>query len=43
MATMDQLAPYFWARLVAGIGFALGLVCYLLSFVQRKNVVIATA
>jgi nitric oxide reductase subunit B len=43
MATMDQLAPYFWARLVAGIGFALGLVCYLLSFIQRKNVVIATA
>ena len=43
MATMDQLAPYFWARLVAGVGFALGLVCYLLSFVQRKNVVIATA
>lgn len=43
MATMDQLAPYFWARLVAGIGFALGLVCYLLSFVQRKNVVMATA
>ncbi|WP_275546524.1 cbb3-type cytochrome c oxidase subunit I [Pseudomonas sp. Marseille-Q0931] len=42
MATMDQLAPYFWARLVAGIGFALGLVCYLLSFVQRKNVVMAT-
>ncbi|WP_212629341.1 cbb3-type cytochrome c oxidase subunit I [Pseudomonas sp. KB-10] len=43
MATMDQLAPYFWARLVAGVGFALGLVCYLLSFVQRKNVVMATA
>ncbi|HBZ94834.1 MAG TPA: nitric-oxide reductase large subunit [Pseudomonas sp.] len=43
MATMDQLAPYFWARLVAGIGFALGLVCYLLSFIQRKNVVMATA
>ncbi|WP_161864160.1 cbb3-type cytochrome c oxidase subunit I [Pseudomonas yangonensis] len=43
MATMDQLAPYFWARLVAGIGFALGLVCYLLSFVQRKNIVMATA
>ncbi len=43
VATMDQLAPYFWARLVAGIGFALGLVCYLLSFIQRKNIVMATA
>ncbi|QLF92648.1 cbb3-type cytochrome c oxidase subunit I [Pseudomonas sp. ABC1] len=35
MATMDQLAPYFWMRLVAGVGFAIGLLCYLLSFVQR--------
>lgn len=43
MATMDQLAPYFWARLAAGVGFAVGLLCYLLSFVQRKNVVIAMA
>lgn len=43
MATMDQLAPYFWARLVAGLGFAAGLVCYLLSFIQRKNNIIATA
>lgn len=43
MATMDQLAPYFWARLAAGVGFAIGLVCYLLSFIQRKNVIIATA
>ena len=43
MATMDQLAPYFWMRLVAGVGFAVGLVCYLLSFVQRRNPIIARA
>ncbi len=43
MATAEKLAPYFWMRLVAGVAFALGLVCYLLSFVQRRNPIIARA
>ena len=35
MATMDHLALLFWARLVSGIGFLLGLLCYLYSFKRR--------
>ncbi|CAH0305480.1 nitric-oxide reductase large subunit [Pseudomonas mediterranea] len=35
MATTDHLRPLFWARLVSGVGFLLGLLCYLLSFRQR--------
>ncbi len=35
MATMDHLKPLFWARLVSGVGFLAGLLCYLFSFRQR--------
>ena len=35
MATADQLAIFFWLRLVAGVFFLIGLVCYLYSFRQR--------
>ena len=38
MNTMDQLAVFFWLRLVAGLFFFVGLVCYLLSFRQRGEV-----
>ena len=37
MNTMDQLAVFFWLRLVAGFGFLIGLACYLLSFRQRAE------
>jgi nitric oxide reductase subunit B len=35
MATVEQMQGLFWARLVAGVGFLCGLLCYLLSFRQR--------
>ena len=35
MATVERLQVLFWARLVAGIGFLVGLLCYLFSFRQR--------
>ncbi|WP_120994597.1 cbb3-type cytochrome c oxidase subunit I [Stutzerimonas urumqiensis] len=38
MLTMDQLRVFFWLRLFAGVGFAIGLVCYLVSFMQRGRV-----
>ncbi|MBV7483615.1 cbb3-type cytochrome c oxidase subunit I [Bordetella sp. BOR01] len=37
MNTMDQLALFFWLRLVFGVTFLVGLVCYLLSFRQRGS------
>lgn len=37
MNTMDQLAVFFWLRLVAGVMFLIGLACYLLSFRQRAE------
>ena len=38
MATMDQLAVFFWARLASGVVFLLGLLCYLSSFVTQGRV-----
>ncbi|WP_312514916.1 cbb3-type cytochrome c oxidase subunit I [Stutzerimonas nitrititolerans] len=38
MNTADQLAIFFWLRLVAGVFFLIGLVCYLYSFRQRGRV-----
>ena len=35
MATMDQLAVFFWARLASGVVFLIGLICYLSSFVTQ--------
>ncbi|MBP8202554.1 MAG: cbb3-type cytochrome c oxidase subunit I [Pseudomonas sp.] len=35
MATMDQLAVFFWVRLAAGVMFLLGLMSYLWSFLPR--------
>lgn len=35
MATQDQLVIFYWLRLGSAIVFAIGLVCYLLSFKQR--------
>ncbi|WP_415755513.1 cbb3-type cytochrome c oxidase subunit I [Pseudomonas leptonychotis] len=35
MATMDQLAVFFWARLAGGVMFMIGLICYLWSFIPR--------
>jgi len=32
MNTQDQLMIFYWLRLIAGVGFLIGLVCYLLSF-----------
>ena len=43
MATADQLAIFFWLRLVAGVFFLIGLVCYLYSFRQRGRVPVAAA
>ena len=37
MATVDQLRIFFWLRLIAGVFFFIGLICYLLSFRQRKE------
>src|SRR3546814_10904241 len=39
MNTMEQLALFFWLRLAAGVGFLVGLVCYLLSFRQRGSMI----
>ena len=36
MATVDQLAVFFWVRLAAGVMFMLGLLCYLWSFLPRR-------
>ncbi|SDU06077.1 nitric oxide reductase, NorB subunit apoprotein [Pseudomonas pohangensis] len=36
MATVDQLAVFFWARLAAGVVFLIGLICYLWSFMPRR-------
>ncbi|MBD7978853.1 cbb3-type cytochrome c oxidase subunit I [Serpens gallinarum] len=43
MNTMDQLAVFFWLRLVAGVGFGIGLICYFLSFRQRGEVRVTAA
>ncbi len=43
MNTMDQLAVFFWLRLVAGVFFAIGLGCYLSSFRQRARVAVSGA
>lgn len=32
MAVQDQLAPFYWMREVAGVVFAIGLICYFISF-----------
>ena len=37
MNTVDQLAVFFWLRLVAGVFFLIGLICYLYSFKQRAR------
>ena len=37
MNTVDQLAVFFWLRLVAGVFFLIGLICYLYSFKQRSR------
>jgi len=37
MNTADQLALFFWLRLVAGVFFLVGLICYLMSFRQRAE------
>ena len=37
MATVDQLAVFFWARLAAGVVFLIGLICYLWSFLPRRE------
>jgi nitric oxide reductase subunit B len=37
MSTVDQLAVFFWLRLVAGVFFLIGLICYLYSFKQRAR------
>jgi nitric oxide reductase subunit B len=37
MATVEHLQGLFWARLVSGVVFLLGLVCYLCSFRQRAR------
>lgn len=42
MATVDQLKIFFWLRLYSGLGFAVGLICYLLSFRQRGRVAVAS-
>nr|BFD41784.1 nitric-oxide reductase subunit NorB [Pseudomonas sp. FFPRI_1] len=35
MSTVEHLRGLFWARLVSGLGFMAGLLCYLSSFRQR--------
>jgi len=42
MATVDQLKIFFWLRLYSGIGFFIGLICYLLSFRQRGRVAVVS-
>ena len=36
MATQDELVSFYWARLVFGVMFALGLVAYFISFFISK-------
>ncbi|MDF3931123.1 cbb3-type cytochrome c oxidase subunit I [Pseudomonas citronellolis] len=43
MATVEQLKVYFWLRLFAGVGFFVGLLCYLLSFRQRGRLAVGVA
>jgi len=48
MTTVDQLQVFFWLRLAAGVGFFIGLGCYLFSFKRRgqdvlKGVAVASA
>lgn len=38
MNTAEQLRVFFWLRLIAGVFFMIGLVCYLTSFRQRGRV-----
>ncbi len=40
MNTQEQLMIFYWLRLAAGVGFLIGLVCYLCSF--KKSLQIAT-
>jgi nitric oxide reductase subunit B len=40
MATVDQLAVFFWVRLAAGVMFLLGLLAYLWSFLPRGQAVV---
>lgn len=35
MATQDQLMLFYWLRFIAGVGFLVGLVCYLMSFSKK--------
>jgi nitric oxide reductase subunit B len=41
MATMDQLAVFFWARLAGGVMFMIGLICYLWSFIPRGQALVS--
>ncbi|MED5609433.1 cbb3-type cytochrome c oxidase subunit I [Pseudomonas sp. JH-2] len=43
MATVEQLKVFFWLRLYAGVGFFIGLICYLLSFRQRGRIAVGVA
>jgi len=43
MNTADQLAIFFWLRLIAGVFFLIGLVCYLYSFRQRGRLPVVAA
>ena len=43
MNTVDQLRVFFWLRLGAGVGFFIGLACYLLSFKRRGQDVLKAA
>ncbi|QUE76779.1 cbb3-type cytochrome c oxidase subunit I [Stutzerimonas stutzeri] len=38
MNTAEQLRVFFWLRLIAGVFFMIGLICYLSSFRQRGRV-----
>jgi nitric oxide reductase subunit B len=43
MNTVDQLRVFFWLRLAAGVGFFIGLGCYLFSFKRRGQDVLTGA
>ena len=44
MTTVDQLQVFFWLRLAAGVGFFIGLGCYLFSFKRRgQDVLVGVA
>lgn len=43
MNTVDQLKVFFWLRLAAGVGFFIGLACYLFSFKRRGQEVLTGA